>query len=67
MPMPSNYQAMLQAAPDDLQQHWQALEEFRTYLDSVEQQLAQEQQRRHDLANQNPKPSGAARRRRWRL
>jgi hypothetical protein len=67
MPMPSNYQAMLQAAPDDLQQHWQALEEFRAYLDSVEQQLAQEQQRRHELANQNPKPSGAARRRRWRL
>jgi len=67
MPMASNYQAMLQAAPEDLQQHWQALEEFRAYLDSVEQQLAQEQQRRHDLANQNPKPSGAARRRRWRL
>jgi hypothetical protein len=62
--MPSNYQAMLQAAPEDLSQHWQALEAFRAYLEGIEHQLAQEQQRR-DLASQNQKPSVAPWRRWW--
>jgi len=63
--MPSSYQDMLQAAPEDLRQHWQALESFRVYLDGIEYQLAQEQQQR-DLASQNQKPSGTPRRRWWR-
>jgi hypothetical protein len=62
--MPSNYQAMLEAAPEDLRQHWQALEAFRAYLDGIEHQLAQEQQRR-DLARLNQKPPVATRRRWW--
>jgi hypothetical protein len=64
--MPSNYQAMLEAAPEDLRQHWQALEAFRSYLDGIENQLAQEQQRR-DLAKLKEKPSVAPRRRWWEL
>jgi hypothetical protein len=64
--MPSNYQAMLQEAPEDLRQHWQALEAFRAYLDGIEHQLAQEQQRR-DLASLNQKPPVATRRRWWEL
>ena len=62
--MLSNYQALLEEAPEDLRQHWQALESFRAYLDDIEQKLAQEQQRR-DLASQNQKPSVAPRRRWW--
>jgi|GEM_PF-1569690 len=62
--MPSSYQTMLEAAPEDLRQHWQALEAFRAYLDDVEQQLAQEQQRRA-LASQNPTPTSGADGRRW--
>jgi len=64
--MPSNYQAMLEAAPEDLRQHWQALEAFRSYLDGIENQLAQEQQRRN-LARLKEKPSVAPRRRWWEL
>jgi hypothetical protein len=63
---PSSYQAILEAAPEDLRQHWQALEAFRAYLDGIEQQLAKEQQR-PDLASHNQKPSVATRRRWWEL
>ena len=62
MAKPSSYKAMLEAAPEDLRQHWQALEAFRSYLDGVEQQLAQEQQQRL-LASRNKKQ--AASRHRW--
>lgn len=65
MAKPSSYQTMLEAAPEDLREHWQALEAFRLYLDGVEQQLAQEQQRRA-RASQNQAPS-TARRPWWRL
>jgi len=64
--IPSNYQPMHQAAPEDLRQHWQALEAFRSYLDSIENELAREQKRR-DLAKLNQKPSVAPRRRWWKL
>jgi hypothetical protein len=64
--MPSNYNEMVEAAPEDLRKHWQALEAFRAYLDGIEQKLAKEQQRRH-LASDNQKPSVAPRRRWWQL
>jgi hypothetical protein len=62
--MTSRNHTMLQAVPEDLKEHWQALEAFRTYLDGIEHQLAQDQQRR-ELASQNQKPSAAPRRRWW--
>lgn len=66
----NSYQTMLQEAPEDLRQHWQTLESFRSYLDNVEQQLAQaqaqaqaHQQQVQALAVQSQTiPSG---RRRW--
>jgi hypothetical protein len=64
--MPSSYQPMLEAAPEDLREHWQALESFRAYLDGIEHQLAQMQQRR-DLASLVKKPAVAPRRRWWGL
>lgn len=57
------YQDMLEGAPEDLLPHWQALESFRSHLDRVEQQLAQQQQM-HALASKSQKPP-SARRRRW--
>ncbi|MFM7640105.1 MAG: hypothetical protein ACKO45_00885 [Cyanobium sp.] len=54
------FQAMVESAPEDLQEHWRNLEAFRSYLDSLEQQLAQQQARALSQAN-NP----AAPRRRW--
>jgi len=32
-------QEWLSAAPEDLRQHWKALEQFRLYLDKIEQEL----------------------------
>jgi hypothetical protein len=32
-------QEWLAAVPEDLRQHWQALEQFRLYLDKIEQDL----------------------------
>ena len=63
--MPRTYQTIVQAAPEDLRQHWQALEAFRAYLDGIENQLAQEQQRRDLASQQHQKPSVAHRRRWW--
>lgn len=57
------YQDILQEAPEDLLPHWHALESFRSHLDRLEQQLAQQQQM-HALASKSQKPP-TARRRRW--
>ncbi|MFM7547751.1 MAG: hypothetical protein ACKO8I_02540 [Cyanobacteriota bacterium] len=54
------FQAMMQAAPEDLQEHWRALESFRAYLDSMERQLAQQQAQA--LASLTQKPASS----RWR-
>lgn len=35
----ATYSAPIQGAPEDLQSHWQALEEFRLFLDGLEQEL----------------------------
>lgn len=34
-----DYQSRMEAAPEDLRGHWQALENFRLYLDGLEQEL----------------------------
>ena len=40
----SNYQQLSQSAPLDLQDYWRDLEEFRAFLDSIEQQISQRNQ-----------------------
>jgi hypothetical protein len=42
-------QEWLPTAPEDLRQHWQALEHFRLYLDKIEQEL--------DMRDQTPEPA----------
>ena len=50
----SPYSAQLEAAPEELQQHWKALEEFRVFLDGLELEV---QRRESLLASQRNSPA----------
>jgi hypothetical protein len=53
---PPPMQEWLSGVPEDLRQHWQALEHFRLYLDKVEQELEEQDNIRQKAAA--PKVSG---------
>ena len=58
VPTAVSYSEDLQHAPNDLQGHWQALEEFRLFLDGLEQELNRRDVIRQEQKSQRPALAG---------
>ena len=54
----ASYAEQMQSAPEDLQSHWKALEDFRLFLDGLEQELNRRDGIRSEQAQMKPQIAG---------